>query len=163
MYSGSKTIKCLDCHAWLSSIIFFLVVQLRKVWLLTYQDLWPGRSDQTIGTLVKPSCWLQTPVLMLFEMSRYNTGRLLSKQLSVWLVQLVKLLAAPTHVNACGMCAEDLGLIPGAEKLDSSFYPSWVGQMRSNQYIVSDRYRRLQWLQRVLWILLKTLWNVIHL
>jgi len=39
------------------------------------------------------------------------------KLLSVWLTQLVKTLAAPTHVRS--LCARGPGSIPVADKLDS--------------------------------------------
>jgi len=45
--------------------------------------------------------------------------------LSVWLAQLVKALATPTHVRLCVS-------IPRADKLDSGFHPSGFGKMRSN-------------------------------
>jgi len=51
-----------------------------------------------------------------------------NSQLSVWLAQLVKVLAAPTHC----MCAVGPGSIPGADKLASGFYPTGIGKLRDN-------------------------------
>jgi len=49
--------------------------------------------------------------------------------LSVSLVQLVKALAAPTHVNSC---VQKVRVRSPEQKLDSGFHPSGIGKMSSN-------------------------------
>jgi len=50
--------------------------------------------------------------------------------MSVWLAQLVKVLALPDTYSL--MWAGGPGSIPGADRLDSGFHPSRVGKMRNN-------------------------------
>ena len=53
------------------------------------------------------------------------------QQLSVWLAQLLKALAAPTLVHS----GEGSGSISGADNLDSGFQPFGVDKMSSSQYV----------------------------
>jgi len=116
-------------------------------------NLWTryvGRTGQTIVNYSRVCVDLYRYSLRVTNSSKHNAGvhmvnfgeclgvskRLLREATrdlyatSVWLAQLVKALAAPTHVRS--LCSGGPESIPGADKLDSGSHPSGVGKMRSN-------------------------------